>query len=159
MDLRVLSVRQPWASLVLAGVKRYECRRWRPRKPGVLLMHASSGKAAGMPELRQERPFQAALRDAGLENEDSWPFSAIIGAVEITRFWEPNERPRGFTKSDEYLTGSRDTYLWEVGRRWAFAKPVRCHGKLNLWRPEPRTQAALRAQLAALRVPLDRLCA
>ena len=101
MNLRVLSVRQPWASLLLSGVKRYECRRWRPKQPGILLMHASSSKAAGMPEMRRERLFQEALRDAHLEDEEAWPFSAIIGAVEITRFWEPHRRPRGVARAGE----------------------------------------------------------
>lgn len=61
MQIRVLSVRQPWASLLLSGVKMYECRSWGPRRPGVLLTHASSGKAAGLPELRTERVYKQAI--------------------------------------------------------------------------------------------------
>lgn len=159
MQVRVLSVRQPWASLLLSGVKKYECRSWAPRQVGVLLMHASSGKAAGMPELREERLFQRALTEAGLEDESAWPFSAILGAVEVTRIWEPGRPPR-LSAMDEFLVGDPDdSYLWEVGRRWAFPDPIRCQGRLNLWTPPPDTNAAITRQLTALGVPLDRLCA
>jgi hypothetical protein len=157
MDIRVLSVRQPWASLLLSGVKRYECRSWRPSRPGLLLLHASSRKANGISTWRSERQFQEALRDAGLQDERRWPFSAIIGAAEITRIWEPNRRPARFTKRDTYLTD--DGYAWEVGRRWPFAKPIDCKGKLNLWRPEPAIQAAVDREIAALRIPIDQTCA
>lgn len=159
MDLRVLSVRQPWASLLLSGVKKYECRGWGPRRPGVMLVHASSGKAEGMPELRQERLYQQGIREAGLEDESAWPASAILGAVDVVRVWEPG-RPPKLSAMDVFMVGDPDdSYLWEVGARWPFAKPIRCHGKLNLWRPGPELHSAIRTQLEQLAVPLDRLCA
>ena len=159
MDLRVLSVRQPWASLLLSGVKKYECRGWGPRHTGVMLMHASSGKAEGMPELRAEPLYQQGIAEAGLEDESAWPASAIIGAVNVVRVWEPGQPPK-LSAMDIFMVGNPDdSYLWEVGARWPFAKPIRCHGKLNLWRPGAELYDAIGAQLRQLAVPLDRLCA
>ncbi|MGD9764885.1 MAG: ASCH domain-containing protein [Candidatus Binatia bacterium] len=159
MEIKVLSVRQPWASLLLSGVKKYECRSWGPKRPGVLLMHASSGKAGGLPQLRTERLYQQAIAKAGLEEESAWPSSAIIGAVDVIRIWTPDRQPR-LTVMDEYLVGDpQDAFLWEVGRRWLFPTSVRCHGKLMLWTPPPERRAALTRHLNRLGVPLDRLCA
>ena len=159
MKLRAISVRQPWASLLLTGVKRFECRSWRVKQPGVLLVHASGSKAAGIRGLRQERAFHAALLYAKLTDEADWPFSAIIGAVEIARFWEPGLRPRALSARDAYLADAPDSYLWEVSRRWPFVKPVSCKGKLGLWQPDATIYKAVRTQLAALGVPCGQVCA
>lgn len=151
MDLRAFSVRQPWAGLLVAGVKRFEVRTWAPKELGFFLVHASSGKAQGMPELRAEPLFQKSLQEAQMANERCWPQRAILGLVEVTRIIHPEKGlPRGFTKQDGFLCGSVEgVLLWEVGRRWPFAKPVPCDGWLNLWRPPVEIHAALNRQLAA----------
>ena len=79
MTLRAFSVKQSWASLLIAGVKRYEVRTWSPKEPGLLLVHASSGKAQGIRELRTEPMFHTALERAGMKDEGSWPQSAFVG--------------------------------------------------------------------------------
>ena len=40
--MKVLSVQQPWASLIVAGIKSVENRTWQPKQiPGRILIHAS----------------------------------------------------------------------------------------------------------------------
>ncbi|QEL13621.1 ASCH domain-containing protein [Limnoglobus roseus] len=46
--LSALSVRQPWAGLIIAGVKRIEVRSWLTTHRGPLLIHAA--------KIRDERP-------------------------------------------------------------------------------------------------------
>ena len=54
--MKVLSVQQPWASLICAGIKDVENRTWKAAKvPDRILIHASSKKVtknffAGIPE-------------------------------------------------------------------------------------------------------------
>ena len=46
--MKVLSVQQPWASLICAGIKDVENRTWKPAQvPGRILIHASSKKITG----------------------------------------------------------------------------------------------------------------
>ena len=118
-DLRAFSVRQPWAGLLMAGVKRFEVRTWRPKdNQAFVLVHASAGKAVGLPDLRKEAHYQSAVRQAGMEDETSWAQSALLGLVEITKVWEPDDIQPGLTDLDEFLCGTiYDVYLWEVGRR------------------------------------------
>jgi hypothetical protein len=40
-DWRALSVKQPWAALIVAGVKTVEVRTWPTRRRGPFLVHAS----------------------------------------------------------------------------------------------------------------------
>lgn len=43
--MKVLSVQQPWASLICTGVKDVENRTWQPKEvPGRILIHASAKK-------------------------------------------------------------------------------------------------------------------
>lgn len=44
-----LSIKQPWAALVVHGLKRVEIRRWRAYRTGPILIHA-----AGQPDRRRE---------------------------------------------------------------------------------------------------------
>ena len=54
--MKTLSIQQPWASLVCAGIKDVENRTWKAAQvPGRILIHASSKKVtknffAGIPE-------------------------------------------------------------------------------------------------------------
>lgn len=41
--MKCLTVRQPWGSLITAGVKDVECRSWETRYRGPLLIHAGKG--------------------------------------------------------------------------------------------------------------------
>jgi hypothetical protein len=155
MDLRAFSVKQPWAGLLMAGVKRFEAQSWPPKEPGLFLVYVSSGKAPGMPELRTERLFQKSLREAQMTDERAWPQSAFIGLVEVTEIIAAEAGlPRGFTMQDKFLCGGvDDIFLWRVGRRWPFTRPIPCHGMLNLWRPPRAVHAALNAQLARAGAP------
>jgi hypothetical protein len=40
-DMKIISIRQPWASLIVSGVKDVENRTWSTRYRGPVLIHAS----------------------------------------------------------------------------------------------------------------------
>jgi hypothetical protein len=73
--LYALSLRQPWATLLISGHKTVEIRRWPTTRRGIVLIHA-----AQQPDRRREawsllplELLQAARR-----------FGGIIGSVELT---------------------------------------------------------------------------
>ena len=43
IKLKVLTLRQPWATLVAEGIKKYEFRSWKTKYRGKVLIHAGSG--------------------------------------------------------------------------------------------------------------------
>ena len=69
--MKVLSIRQPWASIIINGYKNYEFRSWNTKFRGKVLIHASK-------EVEEE--YLERFKSLGLE----YPTSAIIGSVEIT---------------------------------------------------------------------------
>ena len=41
--MKVLTIREPWASLIINGYKKYEFRSWKTNYRGVVLIHAGKG--------------------------------------------------------------------------------------------------------------------
>lgn len=85
--MKMLSIRQPWASLICAGIKDVENRSWNARHRGRMLIHASSYKCPK--DVAYMLPLEMSNM---LVNEevfgnidiDTWPTSAIIGYVDLT---------------------------------------------------------------------------
>ena len=50
--MKVLTLKQPWASFVMQGDKKYEFRSWKTKYRGELLIHA--GKGIDKEELRKK---------------------------------------------------------------------------------------------------------
>jgi hypothetical protein len=71
--MKALTVRQPWAELILLGRKRYELRSWPTRHRGQLLVHAGSSASP----MDQENCHRAGLDWRPLDR------GAIVGVVEV----------------------------------------------------------------------------
>ena len=77
-QLRVLSVRQPWAWLIVNGYKDIENRSWRTNHRGPLLIHASSNRRDFMPEkLAEIRKKHRVRVPADLQ------YGGIVGLVDV----------------------------------------------------------------------------
>lgn len=65
--MKCLSLTQPWASLVIMGIKQYETRGWSTKHRGPLLIHAAKGTAPAVKEAiaNDSRMLMAVIR-AGL---------------------------------------------------------------------------------------------
>ncbi len=75
--MKTLSLLQPWATLVVMGIKQIETRSWSTAYRGPLLIHASKGKAGEI--FAQDAPFKKYI-----PNFKQLPFGYIIGKVTLT---------------------------------------------------------------------------
>lgn len=131
-ELRILTIRQPWASLIVSGVKDIENRSWRTSYRGRLAICA----AAGTP--RTESPLLADLMTPDAIQQ--LPRGVIIGVVTLTdclsatplfesRRWF--EGPYGFVLTDPCV----------------FRTPIPHRGQLWLERPSKELRQRLTAEL------------
>lgn len=113
--MRCLSIRQPWADLIVRGIKDVENRNWRCHHRGPLLIHAS---------MNVEKITQRHLEAKGYT---FGPFSpgCIVGAVRIVDCL-PFERK----KSDWHEPDCWGFYLVDAVR---FPEPIPFTGKLGLF--------------------------
>ena len=81
-SLKVLSILQPWAWLIVHGYKDIENRNWHTRFRGEFVIHA--GKKWG----REQRDDLAFVRqhypDIELTGEHTFPLGGIVGAAVMT---------------------------------------------------------------------------
>jgi hypothetical protein len=131
--MRALSIRQPWASLIIAGVKNIENRSWTTSYRGPLLIHASTtGTAADM------EAGVKLCKKLGLNLPDNFPVGGFIGSVELTGIiWQEGldlrcDHPTFELKDARGYNGD--------GYGWIFENPKvipfrRARGKLGLFIP------------------------
>lgn len=137
--MKVLSILQPWASLIVMGPKRIETRSWATKYRGPLLIHASTGKKREGRELLED-PRWCNPCDEGFYD---LPFGAIIGQVNLVDviptshiiFNMGREKAAGIAAPYEEAFGdySPGRYGWLLSDPVVFDKPIPAKGKLGLW--------------------------
>jgi hypothetical protein len=125
--MRALTVRQPWASLIVAGIKCVENRTWPCEHRGPLLIHAAVtpddiDEALGL----LDGPF---------------PLGAIIGQVRLLDVVRYSARR---FKGNPWAEGP---WCWVLGGAVRLRHPVSCKGRLSLWEPGQGVLEAVLAQL------------
>ena len=129
--MKVLSVKQPWASLICAGIKDVENRTWKPKDvPGRILIHAGSTKVSSNFFANNREEYESYITNeifyGNLAQLDTLPTGAIIGYVTVTGF------------EDDYTgsvwDGGLQNIKWKLEDAWLFDKPIlNVKGKLNLF--------------------------
>lgn len=137
--MKVLSILQPWASLVVTGHKTIETRSWATKYRGELLIHASK-KIPTDPQLYIN--IHDLCTKSGFEsNWHKLPFGAIIGKVnlvDVQRMESGIEHFMQHSNSDnekEYAFGDwrEGRYAWHLENPILFNTPIPAKGQLNLW--------------------------
>jgi len=123
---RAISVRQPWAWLIVAGVKDIENRTWRTNCRGPVAIHAS--KTANKLDLQD---FEDWFREQ-LPNEPLPVLHrrAIIGIAYITDCVE---------QSDSDWFGGPYGFVLDTEKAIEFEEPIPMNGKLSIFKIEPIT--------------------
>jgi hypothetical protein len=143
--MKVLSLHQPWASLVVLGEKIFETRSWRTYYRGPLAIHASKGRPE---EWRSfwRAPFDERLRAHMVDDLDELPRGFILGVVDLVdciRIDGDGCLAPGFPKISalEPLSEQERAFGDYSGGRWAWKleapralrDPIRASGHQGLW--------------------------
>ena len=128
-----LSLMQPWASLIVMGIKTIETRRWQTAHRGPMLIHASQRKAGAL--IAAEPPIARHIPDF-----NELPFGCIIGqATLIDIILQEDLQLSKMDIASQSLElqafGSEDLnrYAWLLEDAFALDQPVPARGHLHLW--------------------------
>lgn len=116
--MKTLSIRQPWAWAIMAGLKRVENRDWSTKYRGTLLIHAG---------LRLDRAPRTHALFAQLEIvvPDNLPRGVILGSVELV-----DVLPVDSLAEDPWAFGE---LCWILKNPQSFARSVPQKGRLGLF--------------------------
>ena len=124
--MKVITIKQPWATLIAEGYKEYEFRTWKTKYRGELLIHAGKGI---------DKKAMEKFKHLNL----NYPSGCIIAKVNLTDCIEINDDERKMLKEKNSLVYSHviDDKNWEG---YVFKlenvqkiKPIYINGKLSLW--------------------------
>ena len=122
--MKVLTIKEPWASLIINGYKEYEFRSWKTNCRGKILIHAG---------LTLEKDTAIKFKDYNLV----YGKGEIIGeailtdCILVTDEFENklyNINPLVYGKSEH----SR-VYAWKLENVIKYNNRIPCKGKLGLW--------------------------
>ena len=124
--MKVLTIKQPYASLIAAGLKEYEFRTWKTKYRGEVLIHA--GKSVD----------KKAMEKYKIYNLD-YPKGCIIAKATITDCIKIDEEARKIFQDKEsiiYDNVTKDLSWQGYGFKLENVKkiePIYVSGKLSLW--------------------------
>ena len=117
--MKALSLKQPWAELVLLGKKTIELRRWNTHFRGEFYIHASGN-------LDEEKTQEYKLKDL--------PRQAIVGKATLVEVKEYKDEKEFLQDQNKHLAnnikwGKYGFILKDVKR----INPIPCKGQLNFF--------------------------
>ena len=121
--MKVLTIKQPWASLIVNKYKIYEFRSWKTNYRGKILIHAG---------LSTDKIYLKYFKDYNLEYING----AIIGEAEIVDCILVDNKFNGILKEINSLVYHHDyngLYAWKLENIKLYKNPIYLKGKLGLW--------------------------
>lgn len=125
--MKVITLKQPWATLVAEGIKKYEFRTWKTNYRGKILIHAG---------LSLEKDIEKRFEEYNL----NYNLGCIIGEAELIDCILVDEKfneelkcinPLVYAKSNHV-----EKYAWKLINIKKYKKPIYVKGKLGLWNYE-----------------------
>ena len=128
--MKVLSLTEPYATLIKNGMKTIETRSWKTNYRGKLYIHASSTK---IPKAYKDNKELMSLVDINnLNYGNIICMCDLVDCVEMTdEFINDIKR----NKKNEYLTGvySNGRYAWIFNNIEILDNPIKAKGHLGIW--------------------------
>lgn len=121
--MKVITLKQPWATLVAEGIKKYEFRSWKTKYRGKVLIHAG----AGLDKKEMDK-----FKDLDLE----FPSKRIIAVVDIEDCLELNDDlNKKIIAENNIVYGNkyRDGYAWKLANVKKLNINQIVNGQLGLW--------------------------
>lgn len=122
--MKAITIKQPWASLIVHGIKNIENRSWRTNFRGRVLIHASGSHgrkfSVDLTDAQSKAAFATIAKETMFGN---MPFGSIIGSVEIV----------DCVQNHPSIWADKGVYNWVLANPILFPEPIPVKGKLSFW--------------------------
>ena len=120
--MKALTIKEPWASLIINGYKKYEFRTWKTNYRGKILIHAGS---------KMDKKIDI-ISKYNLDYKCGY----ILGEVElIDCILVDGDFNKKLIKENSIIYGNDHIgdYAWVLGNNIKYENPKYVKGKLGLW--------------------------
>ena len=125
--VKALTIREPWASLIVNGYKEYEFRSWKTNYRGKILIHAGKGS---------DKEYLDRFKEYDLE----YGKGEIIGEAELVDCIKvSDEFQKVLNNKNRLVYGNNNydqKYAWKLINIKKYDKRIPAKGKLSLWEYE-----------------------
>lgn len=125
--MKALTIKEPWATLIIMGYKKYEFRSWKTNYRGKILIHAGQSL---------EKDMLNRFKDYNL----NCVCGAIIGEAILSDCILVDEKLNKELRNIDPVVYGRsnhvEMYAWKLENIIKYDKPVSVSGKLGLWNYE-----------------------
>jgi predicted transcriptional regulator len=118
--MKTLSLKQPFAELILQGKKTIELRKWNTKFRGKFLVHAS------------KIPDSGAMKKFGFDKCEL-PLGAVVGEAELVDVKKYESEKACEEDKDSHLASSNWGMYGFVLKNMKRREIIECKGKLNFW--------------------------
>lgn len=131
--IKVISLWQPWASLIAFGAKEYETRSWAHKYRGRIAIHAA--KTRDNLTVVYQQPFYDALIGKGWYSEpEDLPLGAIVAIAELTAIYRADELfPKISEQEQAFGMYGAGRFAWRLQNVKPLDVPFSIAGKQGLW--------------------------
>lgn len=143
--MKVITILQPFATLIALGEKNFETRSWKTDYSGDLLIHAGKGKQ--YLDWCDREPFKSVLLKHGYDKHNL-PFGSIIAKTNLKNCLKVTENEyilllvisatleNGYkVKGNELEFGdfAEERYAWQLDNVEMLKNPIPVKGQQKLW--------------------------
>lgn len=122
--MKAITIKQPWASLIVHGIKDIENRNWRTNFRGRVLIHSSAkGDSGKFGCLQPNQRDKVLYTPIGRTFFNDLPFGSIIGSVEIV----------DCVQNHTSVWADKGVYNWVLANPILFPETIPAKGKLSFW--------------------------
>ncbi|MGN1323573.1 MAG: ASCH domain-containing protein [Bacilli bacterium] len=124
--MKVLSIKEPWASLIMNGTKKIETRSWKTKYRGEIYIHASLSKA----KITKPEVYEL-IKDMNFKCGYIICKCNLVDCIYMTDEYVNDMKINHY---EEYICGHYEVgrYAWIV-EDVKVIEPIEAKGKLGLW--------------------------
>lgn len=128
--MKVLSIIEPWATLIKEKKKLVETRSWKTNYRGELYIHASATKISKV--LQKDKQFISLVNNIPLNYGNIICKCNLVDCIYMTNEYVENMKNNNY---QEYICGEYEEgrYAWILENIIPLEIPIKAKGQLNIW--------------------------
>lgn len=122
--MKALTIKEPWASLIIEEYKKYEFRSWKTKYRGKILIHAGCSVEKDM--IKRFSDYDININPGYIIGH-----ATIVDCILVDE--EFNKKLRNIDSAVYGRSNHTETYAWKLENVVKYENPIPCKGKLGLW--------------------------